>query len=333
MSTHESDLNTLRAIVSRFGGRRIAVLGDVMVDRYLWGRVERISPEAPVPVVEIERETVSLGGAGNVAANLSALGASPALISVRGDDEDGRVLVRTLEERGVRADSLIADASRPTTVKTRIVAYSQQIVRADRESRADAEGALLERLRAAILRELETAEALVVSDYGKGVIHPGTLETALGAARRRGIPVCVDPKDSHIDSYREATILTPNQHEAGYVQGRRIVDEASLMEVGWGLQKRLNTEALLVTRGPDGMSLFERGGRYTSLPTVAREVYDVTGAGDTVVSVVALALASKADFISACRLANHAAGIVIRELGTATCSPAQLLADIAALSA
>ena len=333
MNPPEIDLDSLRAIVSRFSGRRVAVLGDVMVDRYLWGRVERISPEAPVPVVEVERETISLGGAGNVAANLSALGASPALISVRGDDEDGRVLMRELEQRGVRADSLLADTSRPTTVKTRIVAHSQQIVRADRESRADVDGELFERLRTAILREMETAEALVVSDYGKGVIHPGTLETALGAARRRGIPVCVDPKDSHIDSYRDATLLTPNQHEAGYVQGRRIVDQVSLMEVGWGLQKRLNAEAVLVTRGPDGMSLFERGGRYTSLPTVAREVYDVTGAGDTVVSVVALALASKADFVSACRLANHAAGIVIREVGTATCSPTKLLADIEALSA
>ena len=333
MNPPEIDLDSLRAIVSRFSGRRVAVLGDVMVDRYLWGRVERISPEAPVPVVEVERETISLGGAGNVAANLSALGASPALISVRGDDEDGRVLMRELEQRGVRADSLLADTSRPTTVKTRIVAHSQQIVRADRESRADVDGELFERLRTAILREMETAEALVVSDYGKGVIHPGTLETALGAARRRGIPVCVDPKDSHIDSYRDATLLTPNQHEAGYVQGRRIVDQVSLMEVGWGLQKRLNAEAVLVTRGPDGMSLFERGGRYTSLPTVAREVYDVTCAGDTVVSVVALALASKADFVSACRLANHAAGIVIREVGTATCSPTKLLADIEALSA
>jgi len=332
MSEPTPDLVALRALVGRFRGRRIAVLGDVMVDRYLWGHVDRISPEAPVPVVEIERQTESLGGAGNVAANLGALGAAPALISVRGDDADGAALARTLTDRGVRADSLLADAARPTTVKTRIIAHSQQIVRADRESRADVSGALFQRLRDAIERELETAEALVISDYGKGVVHPGTLEVALAAARRRGIPVCVDPKESHIDSYRDATILTPNQHEAGYVQGRRIVDEATLMEVGWGLQKRLNAEAVLVTRGPDGMSLFERGGRYTCLPTVAREVYDVTGAGDTVVSVVALALASGADFVSACRLANHAAGLVIREVGTATCDPVRLLADIEAAS-
>jgi D-beta-D-heptose 7-phosphate kinase/D-beta-D-heptose 1-phosphate adenosyltransferase len=181
---------------------------------------------------------------------------------------------------------------------------------------------------------------LIVSDYGKGVVHPGVLKAALEAARRAplpsgstraagsGIPVCVDPKESHIDHYRGVSILTPNQNEAGYVQGRRITDEPSLMEVGWGLQKRLEAEAVLITRGADGMSLFERGGRYTYLPTQAREVFDVTGAGDTVVSVVALALAAGADFPGACYLANHAAGVVIREIGTASCTPDELLASL-----
>ena len=247
-----------------------------------------------------------------------------------GDDADGHQLKRRLADSGVSDAAVFADADRATTVKTRIIAHSQQVVRADRETRADAHGALLERLRGGIQTALSRAEALVVSDYGKGVVHPGTLETALAAARARRVPVCVDPKESHIDAYRGVTILTPNQHEAGYVQGRRIVDEASLQDVGWGLQRRLDAEAVLITRGPDGMSLFERGGRYTALPTVAREVYDVTGAGDTVVSVVALALAAGADFVTACRLANHAAGIVIREVGTATCTPAALLEDLAA---
>jgi len=328
MSAPALDLGSLRAIVSRFSGRRIAVLGDVMIDRYLWGHVDRISPEAPVPVVEVERESSSLGGAGNVAANLSALGAIPSLIAVRGDDDEGRGLARELASRGVRADGLVAEAGRPTTVKTRIIAHSQQVVRADREQRGDIAGTLLERVRQALATELEQAEALVISDYGKGVVHPGTLEAALAQAKRRGIPVCVDPKESHIDAYRGVTVLTPNQHEAGYVQGRRVVDEASLAEVGWGLQQRLDAEAVLVTRGPGGMSLFEKGGRYTYLPTVAREVYDVTGAGDTVVSLVALSLAAGADLVSACRLANHAAGLVIREVGTATCTPATLLADL-----
>jgi D-beta-D-heptose 7-phosphate kinase/D-beta-D-heptose 1-phosphate adenosyltransferase len=328
MSTPTFDSGVLRAIVARFTGRKVAVLGDCMFDRYLWGRVERISPEAPVPVVEIERESDSLGGAGNVAANLFRLGAQPRLIGVVGADDAGERLRASLAERGVDAGGVLVDATRPTTVKTRIVAHAQQVVRADRESRTDVAGDTLARLSARIRDEVPRCQALVVSDYGKGVVHPGTLEVALGVARKAGIPVCVDPKESHIDSYRGVTILTPNQHEAGYVQGRRIVDEATLLEVGWGLQRRLEAEAVLVTRGGEGMSLFERGGRYTHLPTVAREVFDVTGAGDTVVSVVALALAAGADFPAACRLSNHAAGIVIAELGTASCSPEELIASL-----
>jgi D-beta-D-heptose 7-phosphate kinase/D-beta-D-heptose 1-phosphate adenosyltransferase len=329
MSTPLFDLAALESTVGRFAGRRIAVLGDCMTDRYLWGRVERISPEAPVPVVEIERESSALGGAANVAANLRALGAEPLLLGVVGADDDGRRLREQLAAQGLDLAGLVSDTGRPTTVKTRIVAHAQQVVRADRESRADLAGPALERLLAVAARELPGCHGLVVSDYGKGVIHPGTLEPALGAARTAGIAVSVDPKESHIDAYRGVSILTPNQHEAGWAQGRRVTDEASLMEVGWGLQRRLDAAAVLVTRGPDGMSLFERGGRYTCLPTVAREVYDVTGAGDTVVGVVALALAAGADFPSACQLANHAAGIVIREVGTAACSQAQLLASLA----
>jgi rfaE bifunctional protein kinase chain/domain len=328
MSTPVFDLAALEAIVARFAGRRLAVLGDCMVDRYLWGRVERISPEAPVPVVEVERESSTLGGAGNVAANLRALGAEPLLLGVVGEDDDGRRLREAFAARGLGLAGVVTDAGRPTTVKTRIVAHAQQVVRADRESRADLSGAALTRLLELIERELPGCGGLVVSDYGKGVVHPGTLAPALAAARRAGCAVSVDPKESHIDAYRGVSILTPNQHEAGWAQGRRIADEASLLEVGWGLQRRLDAAAVLVTRGPGGMSLFERGGRYTHLPTVAREVYDVTGAGDTVVSTVALALAAGADFPAACLLANHAAGIVIREVGTATCSREQLLASL-----
>ena len=323
------ELAVLRSIVERFAGRKVAVLGDLMLDRYLWGRVERISPEAPVPVVEIERESFTLGGAGNVAANLRALGAEPVLFSVVGEDADGKLLTRALAERGVDPRRVVADRSRPTTVKTRIIAHSQQVVRADREARADLAGDSLARLLEALASDLPACEALVVSDYGKGVIHPAPLERALSLTRRGRIPVCVDPKESHIDHYKGVSILTPNQHEAGYVQGRRVIDEASLLEVGWGLQQRLDAGAVLITRGPQGMSLFERGGRLTHLPTVAREVYDVTGAGDTVVSVVALALAAGAELPNACYLSNHAAGIVIREVGTASCSREQLLASIA----
>ncbi|MEK7824718.1 MAG: D-glycero-beta-D-manno-heptose-7-phosphate kinase [Candidatus Eisenbacteria bacterium] len=323
------DLEALRAIVARFTGRRILVLGDLMLDRYLWGRVDRISPEAPVPVVEVERETVALGGAGNVAANLQALGAEPVLVGVVGEDDDGVHLMETLAARGVATGGVVRDRSRPTTVKTRIIAHAQQVVRADREVRADLAGAALDALLDRLDAEIAACEGMVVSDYGKGVITPRTLERALGSARRQRLTVSVDPKESHIDAYQGVSILTPNQHEAGYMQGRRVVDDASLREVGWGLQKRLDAEAVLVTRGPAGMSLFEKGGRYTYLPTVAREVYDVTGAGDTVVSVVAVALAAGADYPTASTLANHAAGVVIREVGTAACTPAQLEASLA----
>ena len=229
-TTPTFELARLREVVGRFAGRRIGVLGDVMVDRYLWGRVERISPEAPVPVVEIDRESFSLGGAGNVAANLASLGAKPVLFSVCGTDPEGRTLREALATRGVDATAMVEDPARPTTIKTRIIAHSQQVVRADRESRADLNNGGLDRLVAAITSELPKCEALIVSDYGKGVIHPATLAPAIATAKKAKIPICVDPKESHIDHYRGVSILTPNQHEAGYVQGKRIVDEASLAE-------------------------------------------------------------------------------------------------------
>ncbi len=328
MSAPSFDIGRLREIVQGFHGRPIAVLGDVMLDRYLWGRVERISPEAPVPVVEVERESFTLGGAGNVAANLAALGARPMLFGAVGEDAEGQRLLDTLAARGVNAANVVRDPGRPTTVKTRIVAHSQQVVRFDRESRANLAGESLALLIARLALDLPGSDGLVVSDYGKGVVIPATLAAALAVARERGFAVSVDPKDSHIDHYKGVSLLTPNQHEAGYVQGIRVRDEATLMEVGWGLQKRLDALCVLVTRGAEGMSLFERGGAYLHLPTVAREVYDVTGAGDTVVGVAALALAAGASFPEACTLANHAAGVVIGEIGTASCSPAQLVASL-----
>jgi len=329
MSATAFALDHLQALVDRFAGRRLLVLGDLMLDHYLWGRCERISPEAPVPVVDVQKETSSLGGAGNVAANLTSLGAEPVLVGLVGEDDRSRQLFEAFADRGVDTRAIVRDPSRPTTMKTRIIAHSQQVVRADWESRADVEGKALKMLLATLERELPKCHGLIVSDYGKGVVTRVVLEKAIGLAKAKKLPTCVDPKESHIDAYKGVSILTPNQNEAGYVMGQRITDETSLMSVGWGLQKRLDVDCALITRGADGMSLFERSGRYTHLPTVAREVYDVTGAGDTVVSVVALALAAGADYPEACYLANHAAGVVIREVGTATCSPSELRASLA----
>jgi D-beta-D-heptose 7-phosphate kinase/D-beta-D-heptose 1-phosphate adenosyltransferase len=326
-------LDHLQGIVDKFAGRRLLVLGDLMLDHYLWGRCERISPEAPVPVVEVQRESSSLGGAGNVAANLAALGAEPVLVGLVGEDGRAQQLFEAFAARGVDTRAIVRDPLRPTTMKTRIIAHSQQVVRADWESKAEVTGEALTGLLRVLERELPKCHGLIVSDYGKGVITRAVLDMAIPTARARGLQVSVDPKESHIEAYKGVSILTPNQLEAGYVMGQRITDETSLMSVGWGLQKRLDAECALITRGPEGMSLFEKTGRYTHLPTVAREVFDVTGAGDTVVSVVALALAAGADYPEACYLANHAAGVVIREVGTATCSPAQLRTSLAGVLA
>ena len=264
-----------------------------------------------------------------MAANLAALGATPVLVGLVGDDSRAQQLLDAFAQVGVDTRAIVRDPSRPTTMKTRVIAHSQQIVRADWESRADVEGAALAGLIATLEREMGGVDGLIVSDYGKGVITRPVLDAAIGLAKAKAIPISVDPKESHLDAYLGVSILTPNQFEAGNMMAQRIKDGASLMSVGWGLQQRLDAECALVTRGADGMSLFEKGGRYTHLPTVAREVYDVTGAGDTVVSVVALALAAGADYPEACYLANHAAGVVIREVGTATCSPAQLKSSLA----
>jgi D-beta-D-heptose 7-phosphate kinase/D-beta-D-heptose 1-phosphate adenosyltransferase len=315
-------------LVDAFRGKRLLVVGDCMLDRYLWGRVERISPEAPVPIVQVERESWSLGGAANVAHNLAALGAEPVLVAIVGEDAAAATLRTELRRRGVRDDALVADAERRTTVKTRIIAHQQQVVRADEEDTDDVVGPPLRRLVEQIERALPAVDAVVVSDYGKGVIQAETLRVAIGGAAARDLTISVDPKENHFPSYRGVTVITPNQYEAGNAFGRRIIDDETLREVGWGLQERFEIACVVITRGAEGMSLFERGGRYTHLPTAAREVFDVTGAGDTVVGVFALALAAGAAFVAAARLANHAAGEVIRHAGTAVATPEDLKAAL-----
>ena len=306
---------------------RVAVFGDVMLDRYVWGDVSRISPEAPVPVVEVERESVSFGGAANVAENVAALGCAVEIVAAVGEDAAGRELERLLERRGVVTSGLVSIAGRPTTTKTRIIARNQQIVRADRERAGPIEGSpselILERLTSAI----ERSDVLLVSDYGKGVLTDATLPAGISKARDLGRIICVDPKESHFPHYRGVSVITPNQREAGNAVGVRIVDDETLSHVGWELSRMLEAECVVVTRGDEGMSLFVRGGEHMHLPTVAREVYDVTGAGDTVVSVLGAALGAGATMVEAAEIANHAAGIVIREIGTASVTPQEIVAS------
>jgi len=312
------------ALLAAAAGVPIAVLGDVMLDRYVWGDVSRISPEAPVPVVLAGRETTRLGGAANVAANLRSLGAEVRLVGAVGADDGGATLRGELEAAGVGVSGLLSLRGRSTTEKTRILARNQQVVRLDREDAAElseADGAaLVERLRGA----LEGARALLISDYGKGVIGSRVLAIALEEAGRRSIPVSVDPKETHFFQYKNVTTITPNVHEAGAALGRKLVTDEEVRSGGRELRERLDAESVLITRGERGMSLVERE-RFTHLPALAREVYDVTGAGDTVVATMCLAHAGGASLPEAAELSNIAASIVIREVGTASATPGAIL--------
>lgn len=320
------------SIVGEFSGKRIVVLGDLMLDEFIWGRVRRISPEAPVPVVEVDRQTLALGGAGNVVSNLVALGAVATPVGMVGDDSDAERLRHAFRELDVSTDRLVLDGARPTTVKTRIIAHNQQVVRADRENRSPISSDLGDRVAQAFLGAIEAADAVVVSDYGKGLLTPRSLSQALPAAHERGLIVCLDPKTRSFANYQPVTVITPNSQEAAEASGITIEDERSLTEAGQKLLASIDCRAALVTRGEEGMTLFTRGGsdgnHVTHIPTVAREVYDVTGAGDTVVATLALALASGASLEEAAVLANHAAGVVVGKVGTASVTRDELLATI-----
>lgn len=323
MTPNDKHFETERRIVAAIAGRRLAVIGDSMVDRFLWGRVDRISPEAPVPVVRIERETVKLGGAANVAANIRALGAEAVLFGVCGDDEAGRQLRDLLTERGIDPSGLVTGPDRPTTIKTRIIAHNQQVVRADREDDAPAAGDLAARL-AERVAAAGHFDGIIFSDYGKGVLTDDALARFIAAGRRADVPMVVDPKKGDYSQYKGVTSLTPNQKEAEQACALPIVDEGSLREAGRRLLKRTDAEAVLITRGEHGMALFGKDGRDERLATRATTVYDVTGAGDTVIAVYTAAIAAGADFLDAAQLANHAAGLAVRELGTAAITAAQL---------
>jgi len=317
-----------RRLLQAMRGRKVLVLGDVMLDEFLWGSVARISPEAPVPVVQVTRHSFQLGGAGNVAHNVRALGGEVVLAGVVGRDVAGDRVRETLGAAGVVTALAVADGARPTTVKTRIVAHHQQVVRADREDSGDIPRGLEDALLAQVARALPGCAALVLSDYEKGVVTPRVMRAVLGLARRRGVPVLVDPKVRHFRLYRRVAVVTPNQKEAEQASGIPIRNDRDLRAAGERILKMLGCGAALVTRGEHGMSLFPAGGRAVHLPTAAREVFDVTGAGDTVIATVALALCAGAPLAAAAKLANRAAGVVVGKLGTATASPAEILATV-----
>jgi D-beta-D-heptose 7-phosphate kinase/D-beta-D-heptose 1-phosphate adenosyltransferase len=313
----------------RCRGTAVGVAGDVMLDRFVWGKVTRISPEAPVPVVTIEREDHHLGGAANVARNLASLGAAPLLLGVVGEDEAGSALKQALRERGLREDAVLADPSRRTTVKTRIIAASQQVVRADWESTDDLSHEMESKSLGLLEDMVGRSKALVLSDYSKGALTPNVIERAIAAARARGVPVLVDPKVHRYRLYRGVTLLTPNLNEAARFTGIEVRSQEDLEVAAEKIRETLDCDAVLVTRGEQGMSLYERGKPPLHIATAAREVFDVTGAGDTVIATAALALACGESLPRAAELANRAAGIVVGKLGTAAVTPEELLQSVA----
>ena len=315
----------VESFLSRLGSIRALVVGDLMLDEYVWGKTERISPEAPVQVVDVAREDLRLGGAGNVINNLVTLGCQVHVASVLGDDGDGRRLRGMLMEKGVVADGVLLAPGRTTSRKTRILASNQQMLRIDRESREpispDQEG----QLAAYVAMIAGDCQVILISDYLKGVLTEGLLQRIIALGRERGVPVVVDPKGSDYCKYRGATLLTPNRKEAQTASGISIVDEASLNRAGRKLRENLDLEALVLTRSEEGMSLFYRAGQEIHLPTEAREVYDVSGAGDTVLAVLGVGLGGGLALHEAARLSNVAAGVVVGKVGTSTVTPEEIL--------
>ncbi len=310
-----------RALFERMRGRTILVVGDVMIDEWIWGSVTRISPEAPVPVVAVNDHSFTLGGAGNVANNLRALDAQVSIVAVVGRDEfaaHGRSLLRS---EHVDATGLIELTDRPTTRKTRIVAHNQQVVRADWESTAPLLASDRERIAAVVRERAAAADAVILSDYAKGLLSREIVEAA------RACPlVLADPKPRNLALFSGVACVAPNVHEAGAATGIAIVDDVSLEAAGARLLERLACRYVVITRGEAGMSLFGRDGERLHVPSVARTVFDVSGAGDTVIAVLSLALAAAAPIELAMQLANFAAGAVVEKLGTATASADEIVA-------
>lgn len=312
------DLKRAEKLLTHFSDGRILVVGDVILDEFLYGEAERISPEAPVPVVDIRRQATQLGGAANVVNNLAALGAKAALCGMIGNDEGGNRILKLLHDLNVPTEGTVVEIGRPTSVKTRIIASNQQVVRFDREDRAPLSDGAAKKIKDFIRRAQKNFNAVIISDYGKGVVSKELVEAILDAAKKQKMPVLVDPKPENFGLYVGATVVTPNLKEAGVALGRKLDTKERVLEGGRDLLERFKTEMALITRGEQGMSLFRADERPHHIPTRARQVYDVTGAGDTVIAVFTLALTSGAKPTEAAELANHAAGVVVGKLGTAT---------------
>lgn len=328
----------VRRLLAGGGTQRVIVVGDAMLDQFTWGRVQRISPEAPVPVVEFEHESFMPGGAANVARNLISLGATAELVGTIGRDAAGQTLRDLLGREGVDCGGLRPHAHRPTSIKTRIIANRQQLVRVDREARGDLDAPASARLLRHLESRLDGADAVIVGDYGKGVVTQWLLDRVREACRARGLWLSVDPKPVHHLNLEGVSLLTPNRKEAFELAGLAdslataspVAGDATLFTVAERLLSQLHPALLLITLGEHGMLLCQRGQASVQIPTRAREVFDVSGAGDTVIAAFTLAIAAGASPVEAAEFSNHAAGVVVGKLGTAVVTPEELLASFAA---
>ncbi len=316
------DNQLAKRLVQRFRGKRIVVLGDLMLDKYIWGSVSRISPEAPVPVVEVHKDTSCLGGAGNVSQNLKSLGARPLLVGVVGDDEHGQWIKNSVSDsRGI-----FIDKNRPTTVKTRIIAHHQQVVRVDQERKSPISAESQDQIFELLAKE--NCQGLLLSDYNKGVLAGSLMARVLAFTRSANIPVFVDPKVENFSLFTPVTLLTPNHFEAGKIVQHECRTNPQVENAGHEILSKISCQYLILKRGEQGMTVFERGQKPFHIPTIAKEVFDVTGAGDTVIAGASLALLAGASIREAAILANAAAGIVVGKIGTATVTPSELLAAL-----
>jgi len=315
----------LRELLGNFKGRKIAVVGDLMVDRYYWGNVSRISPEAPVPVVEIVEEQVRLGGAANVANNIQTLGGEPMLVGLVGNDHPGQMFLEILKDRNLSGKGIVTDASRPTTIKTRVIAHGQHVVRIDNESKMESPEHVKSLIIDAVKYSIHELDAIIIEDYNKGVVTKEVIHELIAVARKYNKIITVDPKFNNFFEYKHVTVFKPNRREVEDVIGGRLKTLAEVEKAGKQLVADLQAENVLITRSEEGMSLFEANGDITHEKTIAANVQDVSGAGDTVISTLTMALASGATIREAATLSNCAAGIVVAEVGIVAIQPEALI--------
>ena len=318
----------LKSVILGFHQVKVLVVGDLILDEFIWGKVTRISPEAPVLVVWVDSENFMPGGASNVATDIRSLGGQVFLAGVVGDDSRAEILRRELRKKGVDCDGIFADRRRPTTQKTRVIAHKQQVVRIDREMILPVSDQVLNDILDYIREKIKTVDALILEDYGKGVIVPKLVQESVRLAKKYNKIITVDPKETHFSYYRGVTTITPNHHEAGSAVGFQIKDDESLEKAGKKLLQKLSCESVLITLGENGMGLFQKGKPMIKIPTVAQEVFDVSGAGDTVISVYTAARARKATALEAAHISNYAAGIVVGKVGVAVTTADELLEKI-----